>query len=163
MARATSHSNQVFDVDPESLYMQLGHILTTFPAEFSDPLPRATMAWLSRAHALVLATGAQNDASELSSAMDHLVSALRFDDPAAKIMMILHRALAIAELRAPAAVQGAFIPAGNVFDALMVIGKVLQTSKLDVLIVDPFMDEKALTDFACLAACRSWFWGIFDG
>jgi hypothetical protein len=59
--------------------------------------------------------------------------------------------LAVAELKAPTAAQGAFIPAGNAFDALKALGKVLGGAKGDLLIVDPYMDEKALSDFAPLA------------
>jgi hypothetical protein len=40
---------------------------------------------------------------------------------------------------------------GNAFDALTAIGKIFGAAKRDVLIVDPYMDEKALTDFALLA------------
>jgi hypothetical protein len=50
--------------------------------------------------------------------------------------------------------MGAFIPAGNAFDAMAAIGSVLRTAKQGVFIVDPYMDEKALTDFAPLACLR---------
>ena len=65
---------------------------------------------------------------------------------------VLYRALAAAELRAPVSAKGSFILAGNAFDAMAAIGKVLEAAKRDVLIVDPYMDEKALMDFAPLAA-----------
>jgi hypothetical protein len=71
-----------------------------------------------------------------------------------QIAMYLHRALAHAELRAPLPARSAFIPAGNAFDAMVAVGKVLGGTTLDVLIVDPYMDEKALTDFAPLAPDR---------
>jgi hypothetical protein len=64
--------------------------------------------------------------------------------------VIVRRALAKAELKAPATAQGSFIPAGNVFDAMAAIGKILGGATRDVLIVDPYMDERALTDFAPL-------------
>jgi hypothetical protein len=48
--------------------------------------------------------------------------------------------------------QGAFIPAGNAFDALAAVGKVLSSVKKDALIVDPYMDEKTLTVFAPMLA-----------
>ena len=64
---------------------------------------------------------------------------------------MLHRALAVAEMRAPVSAQGAFIAAGNSFDAFAAVGKVLATATGDILIIDPYLDEKALTDFAPLA------------
>jgi hypothetical protein len=62
----------------------------------------------------------------------------------------VYRALAKAELKAPAAVQGSFIPAGNAFDAFSAIAKVVGNAQQNVLIVDPYLDEKALTDFTIL-------------
>jgi len=70
---------------------------------------------------------------------------------AGQVVSVLHRALAKAELNAPSAVQGSFIPAGNPFDALAAVAKVLRSATQRTLIVDPYMDERALTDFALLA------------
>jgi hypothetical protein len=73
------------------------------------------------------------------------------DMAAQAIEAVLYRALAKAEFAAPAAVQGSFIPVGNSFDAFAAIGKVLQQATSDLLIIDPYMDEAFLTDFAALA------------
>ena len=67
------------------------------------------------------------------------------------IAAIVHEALAKAELKAPAAVQGTFIAAGHTFDAFAAVSRVLGTAKTDVLMVDPYADEKALMDYAVLA------------
>lgn len=83
--------------------------------------------------------------------VDFLASGLDRRGAAQKIQAILFRILAVAELRAPAAARGAFIPAGNAFDAMVAVGSVLNRATSDILIVDPYMDEKALTDFAVLA------------
>ena len=53
-------------------------------------------------------------------------------------------------MAAPAAAQGSFIPAGNVFDVMAAISKLLSTARSNVLFIDPYMDEKALIDFAIL-------------
>jgi hypothetical protein len=66
-------------------------------------------------------------------------------------MVILYRALAFAEMNAPVASRGAFVPAGNELDALAAVGKVLAGATHDAMIVDPYMDAKAITDFAPLA------------
>jgi hypothetical protein len=58
----------------------------------------------------------------------------------------------LSERLTPVAGDGAFIGAGDVLDAYTAIGKILETAKVDVLIVDPYMDEKAVTDFAPLIA-----------
>jgi hypothetical protein len=52
-------------------------------------------------------------------------------------------------LRLPS--QGSFIAAGSTFDAFVAVGKALSEAKTNVLMVDPYADEKALTDYALLA------------
>jgi hypothetical protein len=66
------------------------------------------------------------------------------------IHMMLYRALAVAEMHAPTASQGAFIPVGNAFDAVNEMSKIFGTASCDVFLVDPYMDEKVLTNFAGL-------------
>jgi hypothetical protein len=74
------------------------------------------------------------------------------DGNAHTIEAILYRTLAAAEAKAPAAARASFIPAGAGFSALQSVGKVLAEVATDVLIVDPYLDVKAITDFVPLAA-----------
>ena len=67
------------------------------------------------------------------------------------IPAIVHAALAKAELAAPAQVQGTFIAAGHTFDALAAVSKVLRTAAKSGLLVDPYADEKVVTDYVGLA------------
>lgn len=133
--------------------MQLRELVAEMPEfpAFKIPIDRQGERWLGRAHALVSATGDGQDVAELKSAVGFLYTSSR-DGGVRRIITILYRALAIAELNAPTAVQGAFIAAGNAFDAMTMVGKVLQEAKQSLLIVDPYMDEKVLTDFAGLAS-----------
>jgi hypothetical protein len=48
----------------------------------------------------------------------------------------------------PAPFEGAFIPAGNTFDAMTAVTKIFARAKAELLIVDPYLDEKILTEFA---------------
>ena len=64
-----------------------------------------------------------------------------------EITAIVYRAFAIAETKAPAGASGAFIPIGNSFDVFTALSKLFQTATKEVLIVDPYMDEAALTEF----------------
>jgi len=68
------------------------------------------------------------------------------------ICAILFKALAIVELELEPAAQGAFIPAGNAFDAISAISRIVSSAKLELLVVDPYMDEKALSGTAIMAA-----------
>jgi hypothetical protein len=69
----------------------------------------------------------------------------------ARILNALYRNLAVAELKAPLTSRGAFIPAGAAFDAFIEIGKVLKAARNSITIVDPYLDEIVITDFATLA------------
>jgi hypothetical protein len=139
--------------DPEALYIQLGRLVQAIPSLSQVPLSEDAHRWLGQLDALLSESDDQLNTATLRMKVDYLGS-----DPgtrwktAQEITMILYRALARAELNAPIAARGAFIPAGNAFDAMAAIGNVLRSAKQSVFIVDPYMDEKALTDFAPSAA-----------
>jgi len=135
-------------MDSETLYRQLGRIIETAP-DFSGyaPLTKDHLTWLGRAHALVQASDDMLAKAKFSLASDKMHTALR-DDGIKEIMLLLYNLLGVAELKAPPSARGAFIPAGNSFDAFAAVSKVLQTATTDVFIVDPYMDETVLTDFA---------------
>jgi hypothetical protein len=140
---------------PESLYQQLGSLLASAPDltayDNKYRLPVETMTWIGRVSALIrLADPHSLDVTKIDIAGENLVRTLSPGEQARQIMLYLHRALAKLELQLPAAAQGAFIPAGSEFDALAAIGKILGEATSSVLIVDPYMDERALTDFAVL-------------
>jgi hypothetical protein len=137
-------------MDAESLYVQLGRLVETMPDLSQGGItPPETKLWLGRAYAFIKLLGDV----PLEVAFDKALT--KREEwrvlGAEEIAFVLYRALAMAELRAPAAAQGAFIPAGNAFDALAAISKTLSGATSDVLIVDPFMSEKTLTDFVPLA------------
>jgi hypothetical protein len=140
-------------IDPQSLYVQLGRLIEGMPDFHNEPrpFPADSHQWLGRAHALVSATGNGDDANSLKAAIPSLNTTVGRSHAIQIITSILYRALAAAELSAPAAAKGSFIPAGNAFDALAAFAKILGTSTKDLLLIDPYMDEKALTDFAPLA------------
>jgi hypothetical protein len=61
------------------------------------------------------------------------------------------RALARAELEAPASAHGSFIFAGDELDAYAAVAKVLERAKKDILMVDRYADHIIITDFAVTA------------
>ena len=129
-------------MDPETLYRQLGRLLETvpqFPA-FGD-LNADQQRWLGRARALVNEVGDPMLIAIFEQQLPNMYTALR-QDTLQQILQNLYNTLAAAELKAPASAQGAFIPARNSFDAFTAINKVLQSATADVLIVDPYLDEK---------------------
>ena len=135
---------------PEALYLQLGSLVAEMPDLTSGPITPEMNRWLGRAAALVELTGDLANTVNLKVTSQSLDGVHRARN-AQTIAAIVHQALAKAELMAPASSQGAFIAAGHTFDAFAAVGKVLGTATTDVLIVDPWADEKALTDYAVLA------------
>ena len=139
---------------PEALYLQLGSLVAEMPDLANGPITPEMNRWLGRATTLaemvLSAAGDMADVAILRVAANGLGGAAR-DFNAQTITAIIHRALARAELNAPATSQGVFIAAGSTFDAFAAVGKALGEAKTDVLMVDPYADEKVLTDYAVLA------------
>lgn len=143
-------------IDAETLYMRIGHLIETMPDLANAPLNADTYKWLGDAYALTKASGDIMASIELKSARDIYTLNLgqgggsipKVQNSISKIHSILYQILAVVELKTPAASQGSFIPAGSFFDAMAVISKVLNRAKSDVLIVDPYLDEKVLTKYA---------------
>ncbi|MPZ35770.1 MAG: phosphatidylserine/phosphatidylglycerophosphate/cardiolipin synthase family protein [Rhodospirillales bacterium] len=67
------------------------------------------------------------------------------------VLVIVHRAFARAELAAPAAIQGAFIPVGGTFTAFSALTKIFETATSSILIVDPHADGNLLSEYALSA------------
>lgn len=132
--------------DPETLYRQLGRLIETMPDLLEVPVSNEVHLWLARAFALVKEVGNLADPALFSVTVNNLGTTARFQ-AAGEIKNIVFRAFAIAEMGAPAGVSGAFIPVGDSFDAFAALSKVLRTATKDVLIIDPYMDETALTEF----------------
>jgi hypothetical protein len=133
--------------DPESLYLQLGQLVTEMPDLSRGAITAEMNRWLGRAAHLVKETGALADAMNLSLSANNLDSSIR-DSHVQTIKAIVFRALAQAEANAPSAARGGFVGVGAPLDALQVIASILAQARQDVLIVDPYMDSKVLTDFA---------------
>jgi hypothetical protein len=136
-------------VDPETLYVQLSVLLASVP-DFAAPGPLSEEAetWLARAYALVQAGGDARDIVDMKQALANFGELIYRAEAARPLLAILRRTAAVAELASPTAVRGAFIHAGDVFAAMIALGKIFKGATKDVLIVDPYMDEVALSDFA---------------
>lgn len=133
--------------NPEAVYRELGRLIETMPDLTAFPVTPDVHQWVGRAFALVQEVGNPADASIFSVTSHNLGTTARFQ-VANELTAIVYRALAVAERNAPLGIQGAFIPVGNNFDVFATLTKLLSTAQQDVLIVDPYMDEVVLTDFA---------------
>ncbi|MGQ0560138.1 MAG: hypothetical protein ACT4OE_11270 [Sphingosinicella sp.] len=140
-------------IDSEAAYRQIGELIATMPdlraVDENGGRPQETHRWLGRLHALLNATAQTVEAHELRLAIGGLQTIFA-DRHIEDIRNIAYRTLAAAEVMAPSAVQGSFIPAGHGFDVFSALSKVLGKAKTDVLIVDPYMDAVTVTDFVPL-------------
>ena len=142
-------------MDATSLYVQLGRLAESMPDLRAGSYPPDTLRWLGKAYALVRACGDSDDTTAFKSAMDAVATegnAVRHERAVGTVETILHRALALAEMEAPADVQGTFILTGNEFDALAAVGKVFARATKSLLIIDPYADEVLVRDFVPTAA-----------
>lgn len=134
-------------MEAEALYRHLGRIIEAAPAfPAGGHLSPEQMRWIGQARALVQESGDEKAIAEFDRATQYLNTAGR-GSAFQNIMLSLHKALGVAELRAPPSAQGAFIPVNRRFDAFAAIHKILQSATIDILVVDPYLDETILTEF----------------
>lgn len=142
--------------DWEALYHQLGQIISDEPKIPSggERGSSEVLRWLGRAEALIEEVSGVVDHYKFGNLRTTLLTATLTDGESQMrhIRGLLYGALAKAEINAPTAAKGAFIPAGNPFDALTAIAGVLRDCRGAVLVVDPYMDAVALTDFLSMVA-----------
>ncbi len=143
--------------DPEALFRQISDLIATMPdltereGDVTESrIPADTLRWLGRLHAVVEQVCGLPETVPLTMATERLHT-MAADRGADQIRTIAYRALAVAEAKAPAAVQGSFIATGQGFDAFAAVGKILQSANADVFLVDPYMDASIVTDFVVLA------------
>jgi hypothetical protein len=145
-------SNPLRKMSAEALYMQIGRLIEEMPdLQAKGPASYETLRWLGRAHALVAEAEGYPAEIEFQQHRDTWEQPLYRHAGAERIAGVLYRALAMVETEVPGSFSGAFIPAGNVFDAMTAVGRIFASAKTELLIVDPYLDEKILTEFALLA------------
>jgi hypothetical protein len=142
----------------EALYHQLVRLRDEMPAwnRLHGPDGRR---WLGRALALVEATGFLSETVNLQVQVQTLVSPIdvtMFEDvrPVRAVAITIETVIAKLELKLPVQAQGAFIPAGGLFDAFQAVAKAVGEAQSDVLLVDPYADETLIADFAPLVPER---------
>ena len=132
-------------MDDSALYQAIGTALQNQPdVNNKDEFYR----WLGRAGAIV-GIESTTFAAELQAAQTvylgnnewHLLQVAN---------TVLYKAMALVELRLPVQQQSSFIQAGKELDGFASVAKVLKEATTEVWLVDPYMDETLLTNFAVL-------------
>lgn len=134
--------------DFQRLYHQLGRLIEAIPDEVTQgvsPSMPDTHQWLARAYAAVEAAAGPVEAAAFKLMFQNFGSTYSKPDA---LIQIVYRAMAICEASLPAGSEGAFIPVGNSFDAFNALSRIFASSRRDVFLVDPYLDESVLTEFA---------------
>jgi hypothetical protein len=132
-------------VSPEELYLRLGQLIAEMPdLTLIQPLTTDNAKWLGRAMALLNAAGDMLGLVEVKNAVGYLNDPSRNRHYVDQIILTLYAALAKAELAVPAGLQGSFIPAKSPYDALLAVGRILETAASDIFLLDAYADEKIL-------------------
>lgn len=137
-------------IKPEVLCSELGQLVADMPS-LELPLSAEAKEWLGIVYTLVLASGHTMEAASLLSKVDLMSSRVPEIGAQAqrKIVPILNSVLVMEKLRA-SAVQGGLLPEGRPLGALAAFRRVLPNASQDILIIDPYLDEKVLSDLAML-------------
>lgn len=105
-----------------------------------SPSSRPHLEWLGKAHALI-AQWNTVEAISFRSAADFLTFDITRNMNVAKLLGVLHRAIADLELQVPALPDQAFGP-GAVYDFLKTLRDLLASATNSVFVVDPYLDEQ---------------------
>lgn len=138
----------------QRIYIELGSLMASEPDEIAKTWQPSNegLRWLGKVQAVVHATGSVSNDVEVNNAVLSLRNRVQHEHGLQDLRALMYRILAVAEYNSPTTVSGAFVPVGKPLDAFASIGKILSSAKSDLLIVDPYMDEKVLTQFATLAS-----------
>lgn len=131
-------------------YSELGGLIAAAPDISVSPLPPSALIWVGRVNALLQEMGQHTIAHEFKHAFEYR-SGSSLSSPqmeAEKLSTALYMALGLAERTAPSAARGTYIPVASAHDALLAIAPLLGQALTDVFIIDPYMSQVILNDFA---------------
>jgi hypothetical protein len=135
----------------EALYHQLGRLRNDMPPASQLGKPSSSK-WIGGVLAVVEAT--EYSTIELVSLRSYFDFVNRHgctDATANMIAQNMDTVLAKLELKLPAQAQGAFIPAGGVFDGYQAVSKAAAAATKHVFLIDPYGDDQLISDFVPLA------------
>lgn len=135
---------------PEVLYHKLGRARNEMPFWSMLGRPEASK-WTGQVLAIVEASGSIMELVNLRTYFDFAARQGSSEKTGLLVAQCIDTVLATLELKLPADMQGAFIPAGGVFDGYQACSKVLATALKHVMLVDPYADDTLISDFGALA------------
>jgi hypothetical protein len=134
----------------ESLYHQIGRLRNEMPPA-SELGKASTTKWIGSVLAVVEAGENTMELVNLRTYFNHVTQYGCGEETANMIAQNIDTVMAKLELKLPAAAQGAFIPAGGVYDGYQAVSKAIDGAQKHVFLVDPYGDDKLISDFVPLA------------
>lgn len=140
-------------MEPEQRYAHLKELAATIP-DFGNRTrannePKV-LEWLGRLYALLNDKIFGTDGINVKLSSETLGTALHENSERA-IITSFYRAIAIVELSLPQSSRGSFIPAGNSYDAITALARIIGEASQTIMIVDPYMGSKTLANFVIQA------------
>ncbi len=144
---------------PEQSAAIISHLIEAVPPfEYSaGKLSREEMIWIGQAHAILQEVAGPILCADFVIARDQLFSFIHSRD---KLLLPLHQAYGLVELRLPVASQGAYIPPGDKWNGYAAIVKLLAERREPAVVIDPYMDGTFITDFVPLATKMEAIYGL---
>jgi hypothetical protein len=135
---------------PEALYHQLTRLRDEMPSGI-ELGKNSSAKWMGRALALVEAVeGSLMETASLRAYFEHVNQYPATAQTVTMIAQVIETVIARVELRLPAEQQGAFIPAGGIFDGYQAVSKTVGTATKSVFFIDPYSDDTLISDFVSL-------------
>ncbi len=134
----------------EELYVHLGRLIEVMPDLDSFGTNEDGCAkWLASAYAVIEAREDLHDKVQFKSAMEEFWTGKMYSIALAsgKIKSIVLRHFAMLELKVAPASKGSFVPVGAAFDAFKAIGGIFSSATQNLLVVDPYLDAKIVTEY----------------
>ncbi|MAM69865.1 MAG: hypothetical protein CMP91_01800 [Gammaproteobacteria bacterium] len=133
-------------MDSGVLLAQMKALLERAP-DFNQytPYSKEHLLWLGQAHALIYRWNPV-EGTAFQNAADFLPMELIRDNNIAKILGIVHRAIADLELDVPDVEQSVFA-AGEVYDIFRALNKVINSAENEIYIVDPYLDSTVFNHY----------------
>jgi hypothetical protein len=133
---------------PEQQYPELKALVDSAPNLLTcDVQLPEIRRWLGRAYVSVESISGLADAVTFKVSSDNLDSALRQMNAQA-IMGCVNRALSRVEAQLPQSNGNAFIQRGDLWGAFLSISGLFGQATRDLLVVDPYLDDSVLRDYA---------------
>lgn len=140
-------------MEPEQRYAHLKELAANIPdfgnRNRANNEPKV-LEWLGRLYALLNDRIFGTDGINVKLSSETLGTGLH-ENSVRTIITSLYRAIAIVELSLPQSSRGSFIPAGNSYDAITALARIIGEATQAIMIVDPYMGSKTLENFVIQA------------